>query len=110
MKTSRIVVIGSVLILVILVVSYIASYNNLVGLNQKVESQWATVQVEYQRRVDLIPNLVNAVKGYQQFEAGLLTNITALRSAWISANTTADRILRPSHRHRQVCTASQMNG
>jgi LemA protein len=84
--------IGAILAIVVLGVSYVVVYNNLVTLNQNVSSQWATVQVEYQRRIDLIPNLVNSVKGYQQFEAGLLTNITALRSGYVGANSTADKI------------------
>lgn len=92
MRTGRIVAILAILVVVIIGISYVAMYNNLVTLNQRVSSQWATVEVQYQRRVDLIPNLVNSVKGYQQFEAGLLTNITALRSAWIGTSSTADRI------------------
>ena len=92
MKRNVVIGIGAIAVLLILGVSYIVVYNNLIGLNQRVTSQWATVEVEYQRRIDLIPNLVNSVKGYQQFEAGLLTNITALRSGWMSSNSSADRI------------------
>ena len=92
MRAGKLIVIGAIAVLVIIGIGFVATYNNLVTLDQNVSSQWATVQVEYQRRIDLIPNLVNSVKGYQQFEARLLTNITALRSAWLKANTTADQV------------------
>ena len=89
MRTGPIVAVGAIVLLLILGISYVVIYNNLISQNQRVSSQWATVQVEYQRRTDLIPKLVSTVKGYQQFEAGLLTNITALRSSWLRANNSA---------------------
>jgi LemA protein len=55
-------------------------YNTLVGLDEKVNQAWSQVENQYQRRADLIPNLVNTVKGYAEFEKGLLTEITELRS------------------------------
>jgi len=70
----------------------VATYNGLVGLDQSVNAQWAQVQAQYQRRFDLIPNLVNTVRNYQQFEASLLQNITALRSQWASAATVDQKI------------------
>ena len=92
MKTGPVIAVVGIVILLVIGVSYVVTYNNLVSLNQRVAGQWATVEVQYQRRVDLIPNLVNSVQGYQQFEAGLLTNITALRSSWTNANSADDRI------------------
>lgn len=70
----------------------VATYNGLVGLDQGVGAQWAQVQAQYQRRYDLIPNLVNTVRNYEQFEAGLLTNITNLRSQWASAATVDQKV------------------
>lgn len=69
-----------------------ATYNGLVGQAQAVDSQWANVESSYQRRADLIPNLVSTVKGYMKYESGLLENITALRSQWGAAKTTEDKI------------------
>ena len=92
MQAGRVIAVGAIIALVIVGIAYVVLYNNLISMNQRVSSQWAQVQVEYQRRIDLIPNLVNSVKGYQQFEAGLLTNITALRSSWLRANTTASQV------------------
>ncbi len=56
------------------------SYNTLVELDEKVNQAWSQVENQYQRRADLIPNLVNTVKGYAEFEKGVLTEVTELRS------------------------------
>lgn len=58
-----------------------ASYNHLVGLSQRVDSQWAQVQNVYQRRADLVPNLVATVSGAANFEKSTLTEITAARAS-----------------------------
>jgi LemA protein len=79
-------------IVVVLVLLLWGSYNNFVVLSQNADGQWAQVQAQYQRRIDLIPNLVNSVKGYMQFESSLLQNITALRSQWTSATTVEDQV------------------
>jgi LemA protein len=79
-------------IAIILVIWIWGSYNNFVVLNQNIENQWANVQTQYQRRIDLIPNLVNTAKGYMQFEKSLLEDITSLRSKWMSATTTEDQV------------------
>lgn len=58
----------------------IAMYNGLVSADTTVENKWGNVQSSYQRRADLIPNLVDTVKGYRDFEKETLTKITELRS------------------------------
>jgi len=70
----------------------VATYNGLIGMEQSVAAQWAQVETQYQRRFDLIPNLVNTVKQYQQFEAGLLTDLTSLRSQWSAAKTVDEKV------------------
>jgi len=57
------------------------SYNHLVALSQKVDSEWAQVQTVYQRRADLIPNLVSTVSGEANFEKSTLTEITQARAS-----------------------------
>src|SRR6186713_1632665 len=57
------------------------SYNRLVGLSQAVDKQWAQVQNVYQRRADLIPNLVSTVSGAANFEKSTLTEIVAARAS-----------------------------
>ena len=79
------IVAGILVVLGILVLTLIAiaggSYNRLVKLSQGVDSQWAQVQNVYQRRADLIPNLVATVSGAANFEKSTLTEITAARAS-----------------------------
>jgi LemA protein len=73
-----------VILLLIVVVAAVAlsgSYNRLVGLQQSVDAQWAQVQNVYQRRADLIPNLVNTVSGAANFEKSTLTEVTNARAS-----------------------------
>jgi LemA protein len=70
-----------VLLVVILGMSGCGTYNRLVGLSQNVDSKWAQVQNVYQRRLDLIPNLVNTVQGAANFEKSTLTEITQARAS-----------------------------
>jgi LemA protein len=80
-----VVILGVLLVLVIVILSVIvmagASYNHLVKLSQAVDSQWAQVQNVYQRRADLIPNLVATVSGAANFEKSTLTEVTAARAS-----------------------------
>jgi LemA protein len=77
-KLSRFIGVGAVLL--ILIVWIITTYNSLVNKEEKVRQQWAEVQNTYQRRLDLIPNLVNVVKGVSGFEQGTLEKIVEARS------------------------------
>ena len=71
-------------ILLIIVLWLITSFNSLVKKQEKVKLQWSEVQNTYQRRLDLIPNLVNVVKGVSDFEQTTLEKITEARSRAIS--------------------------
>jgi LemA protein len=86
--TLIIAVVAVVLVLALVIVTY----NGLVSSEQQVESQWAQVENEYQRKIDLIPNLVETTSQYTQFEANTLTNITALRMEWLNALTSEERL------------------
>ncbi len=66
------------------------NYNSLVEQKQGVEQQWAEVQNQYQRRADLIPNLVATVKGYATHESETLEKVTQARAAATSVNINAD--------------------
>lgn len=85
-------IIGIVAVLVIGIFSYIGIYNSLVAMNNEVDAKWSNVEVQYQRRLDLIPNLVNTVKGYATYEQDTLTEITALRSQWQTASTVEQKV------------------
>jgi LemA protein len=76
-KKSTLVVIG---VLVVAVLAVIHSYNSLVSLDQAVRAQWGQVQNVYQRRADLIPNLVETVKGAAKFEKDTFTAVAEARS------------------------------
>jgi len=84
MKTLGVVV-GVVVVVGVILLIFIAmaggSYNDLVSLSQGVDRQWAQVQNVYQRRADLIPNLVATVSGAANFEKSTLTEITAARAS-----------------------------
>src|SRR5437762_803045 len=80
MKIALGVVAAIVLFVIVLGGAIAGTYNTLVQLDQSVQSQWAQVQNVYQRRADLIPNLVNTVKGAANFEQSTLTAVTEARS------------------------------
>ncbi|HTD92673.1 MAG TPA: LemA family protein [Chitinophagaceae bacterium] len=67
-------------ILLILVIYIVSAYNGLVKADEKMNQQWAEVQSTYQRRLDLVPNIVNVVKGVSEFEQGTLEKIAAARA------------------------------
>ena len=81
----------ALIIIVILVVVVIALYNSLVVARQKVRNAWSQIDVQLQRRFDLIPNLVETVKGYMTHEKGVLTEVTNLRSSWSNANSVGEK-------------------
>jgi len=70
-----------VVVVIILAVIVGGSYNRLVGLSQAVDAQWAQVESVYQRRADLIPNLVATVQGAANFEKSVLTEVTQARAS-----------------------------
>ena len=74
-------------VIVILVVAAIALYNNLVKLRNMVDNAWAQVDVQLQRRLDLIPNLVETVKGYAAHERGTLDEVISARANVMDAKT-----------------------
>ena len=78
--------IGIVAAVILLIIFwYIGTYNSLIRLNEGVNNKWAQVETQYQRRVDLIPNLVSTVRGAAGFEKSTLEEITQLRSQWQTA-------------------------
>ena len=76
-------------VLAVLVVAFVVGFNRLVRLRNEVDTGWANIDVQLKRRADLIPNLVEAVKGYAAHESGVFESITAARSALLGASTPA---------------------
>lgn len=85
---------GGILVLVLLVVglSLMGVYNGFVAQDEECNKAWANVESVLQRRFDLIPNLVNTVKGYAAHEKGTLEEITRLRSQWGEAKTQQEKV------------------
>ena len=79
------------IIVVVIVIALIVMYNTLVTMRLRVKNAWAQIDVQLQRRFDLIPNLVDTVKGYMAHEAEILTKVADLRSSWSDATTVAEK-------------------
>ena len=79
-----------VVVLVLLATVFGSMYNGLVRLNQQAKEAWSDITVQLKRRYDLIPNLVNTVKGYAAHEAGVFEAVTAARSNAMSAQGVAE--------------------
>ena len=92
MKKSVISIGIVVVLLVILLGGGCSTYNGLVTLEQEVDAAWAKVEVQYQRRLDLIPNLVETVKGYASHESETLEAVTRARAGLTDAYNTADSL------------------
>jgi LemA protein len=80
MGTGLIIGIIILAIVVILIIAFIAIYNGLVGLRNQVKNAWAQIDVQLKRRYDLIPNLIETVKGYMQHERQTLESVTNARN------------------------------
>ncbi len=88
MKKGLLITLG---IVVIVGVYLVSSYNGLVSLSEQVDNQWAQVETQYQRRVDLIPNLVESVKGVMKQEQAVFTALAEARTKYAGATTPSDK-------------------
>lgn len=87
------VTIGAIaLIVFIIVVWFIGTYNGLISADQSVNAKWSQVENQYQRRADLIPNLVETVKAYASHEKTVLEEVTKARSQWTNAKTQGEKV------------------
>ncbi len=81
------------LIIVVAIVAWVVfAYNRLVSLRNQVDNSWRQIDVQLKRRHDLIPNLIEAVKGYMQFERDTLTQVVEARAKAVSAPDQASRM------------------
>ena len=80
-----------IVILVLIAAFVIALYNSLVAARNNVKNAWSQIDVQLQRRFDLIPNLIETVKGYMEHEKELLTKISELRTSWASSNSVSEK-------------------
>lgn len=91
MKKGLIVLLAVAAVVVLLVLPLIGSYNSLVGLDEQVNNDWSQVENQLQRRLDLIPNLVETVKGYAAHEKEVLADISSARAKLAGAQSISDR-------------------
>ncbi|MFZ1290376.1 MAG: LemA family protein [Melioribacteraceae bacterium] len=80
-----------VIAIVVIAMYAVSIYNSLVGLRNQVKNAWSQIDVQLKRRHDLIPNLIETVKGYMTHERSTLENITKARSAAVDASSIADK-------------------
>lgn len=78
-------------VLVVLIIAFISIYNSLIGLRNQVRNAWSQIDVQLKRRHDLIPNLLETVKGYMKHERETLENITKYRSQAMKAEGVAEK-------------------
>ena len=76
-----------IIVLVLLVLWVISTYNKLIALKNRVKDQWAQIDVQLKRRFDLIPNLVETVKGYTKHESETLEAVIKARNTYVTAGT-----------------------
>ncbi|MGK7370562.1 MAG: LemA family protein [Candidatus Halalkalibacterium sp. M3_1C_030] len=107
MNIKTIIVLG---ILALLVIFGISSYNGLVQEQENVNQAWAQVENQYQRRSELIPNLVNTVKGAADFEQETLTQVTEARSRATSIQVSAEDLNDPQKLAQFQQAQSQLSG
>ncbi|WP_163717184.1 LemA family protein [Mangrovibacterium lignilyticum] len=92
MKKSWIILAVVAVVIIVIYSSFKGTYNNMVRMDEGVNSSWAQVENVYQRRADLIPNLVNTVKGYASHEQETLQGVIEARSKATSVNLNADNL------------------
>ena len=79
-------------IIVVIILWVIATYNSLISLKNRVKDAWSQIDVQLQRRFDLIPNLVETIKGYTKHESETLENVVKARNTYLSATLPEDQM------------------
>lgn len=87
MKKSMTILLGVVAVVILAVAMLGGSYNSLVSKEEKVDKEFSNISVQLERRADLIPNLVNTVKGYAKHETEAIEKVTTARENLLKANT-----------------------
>lgn len=91
MKKSTMIILGVVAVIILVVAMLGGSYNSLVAKEEKVDKEYSNISVQLERRADLIPNLVNTVKGYTSHETEIINSITTARENLLNANTVEEK-------------------
>ncbi len=110
MKTAVYILVAIVILVIIFVFSGIGTYNDLVSEEEVVSQSWANVETQYQRRADLIPNLVNTVRGAADFESETLEAVTNARARATSINLSADDLSNPAKMQEFMAAQESLGG
>jgi len=86
------ILIGLAAVIVVIAIGAVSIYNGIVIKHETITAKWAQVESQLQRRLDLIPNLVNTVKGYAAHEKTVFEEVTKARSSWTGASTMDDKV------------------
>ena len=81
----------ALIIILVIILLFVLMYNKLVSMRNLVRNSWSQIDVQLQRRFDLIPNLVNTVKGYMKHESEVLEKIAKLRTSWANASSISEK-------------------
>ncbi|MCL6089290.1 MAG: LemA family protein [Candidatus Marsarchaeota archaeon] len=84
-----VLIVGGLIVLVVIVLVFI--FNGLVSLRARVDNAWAQIDVQLTKRYELVPNLVETVKGYAKHEKEIFENVTKARSMWAGASTVGEK-------------------
>ena len=95
---ETLIIVGIIVLLVVVAGIYLwATYNSLVTLNVRVDEAWSDITVQLKRRADLIPNIIEAVKGYATHERGVFESVTRARAETLQAQGPADASVAENH-------------
>lgn len=92
MNTGTIILIVVIAVVVLLILWYFKTYNSLIALRNRKDDQFSQIDVQLKRRSDLIPNLVETVKGYTKHESDTLENVIKARNSYVTATSTDDKV------------------
>ena len=81
-----------IIVVVLFITIYVGYYNRIIRFENRIDNSWAQIDVQLKRRADLIPNLIETVKGYMKHEKEVLENVTKARSALMTAKTPQENI------------------
>ena len=110
MKAAIYTLIGLVVLVVIFAISGIGTYNDLVSEEEALNQTWADVEAQYQRRADLIPNLVSTVRGAADFESETLEAVTSARARATSINLSAEDLSDPARVQEFMAAQESLGG
>ena len=86
------IIVGVIIIVIIVIMIYVHYYNKIIRMENRIDNAYAQIDVQLKRRADLIPNLMETVKGYMKHEKEVLENVTNARTSLMNAQTPQDNI------------------